>query len=91
MRIYELTVILNASLDKAVLEKTLSKLEKLLGKVKEKKDLGKKVLAYPIKKQKEGLYYYFELEMDASKIKDLDHRLKTEEGVLRHLIVRDDR
>lgn len=79
---------MNASLEPALLQKTLSKLEKLLGKVREKKDLGKKVLAYPLKKQTEGLYYYFEPEMDASKIKDLDHRLKTEEGVLRHLIVR---
>lgn len=50
---------------------------------------GRKRLAYPIRKQPEGMYvlYYFELE-DGRKLKDLNRRFNTAEFVLRYLSVR---
>jgi small subunit ribosomal protein S6 len=70
----------------------LEKFKKLIedgkGKIVKQDDLGKKELAYPINKKKMGIYFFWEVKISAIAIRQLDKKLKFEEGVMRHLIIR---
>lgn len=92
MRSYELTLILNAGLPKADQEKTLTKIKKIIddsgGKVGKIDEWGKRQLSYPIKKQKEGVYLLLTLELEGKEAKKIEEKLKLEEAVLRHLLIR---
>jgi small subunit ribosomal protein S6 len=50
---------------------------------------GRRRLAYPIQKFSEGNYHLFVFESDAS-LAELDRRMKNNDRVLRHMIVRTD-
>ena len=92
MQKYEMTLVVNATLEKAVLDKLLAKIKKLVtdsaGKVEKTEEWGKRILAYPLKKQKEGLYYFFELSLEKKDAPAIANKLQMEENLLRHLIVR---
>lgn len=49
--------------------------------------LGKKRLAYPIKKTRNGFYILFEFKADSDKIKDIEHKVRVTQGVIRYLII----
>jgi small subunit ribosomal protein S6 len=51
---------------------------------------GRRRLAYPIGKRKEGIYHYWQAEAGAETVAELDRRMKLSDSVLRHLIVRID-
>jgi len=57
------------------------------GKVIKEEQMGKKKLAYPIKKTKNGFYSAVTFELDGTKVSDLDTKVRTTEGIIRHLIV----
>ena len=91
MQTYELTLVLNATLEKTVLEKLLAKIKKLVtetgGKIVKEEEWGKRVLAYPLKKQTEGLYYFWELSLEKKASPAIANKLQMEENVLRYLMV----
>mgnify|MGYP001594447376 FL=1 len=92
MQTYELTLVLNAALEKPALEKLLAKIKKLVtetgGKVVKEEEWGKRILAYPLKKQTEGLYYCLDLGLEKKEAQAINNKLQMEENVLRFLIVR---
>ncbi len=47
---------------------------------------GRKTLAYPIKKEMQAVYVVLHLEIDGSKLANLDEELRLDSKVLRHLI-----
>ena len=51
-------------------------------------DMGKKKLAYEIKKNKEGHYYLFNVTMDPTHVKALSGFYTHEDNILRHLVIR---
>lgn len=57
--------------------------------VKEDK-IGKRRLAYPIKKHKRGSYVLVQFEGDPSKVNEIDNKLTVTQGILRHLILQVD-
>jgi len=59
-------------------------------KVVEFKELGDKKLAYPIKKETTGSYYLMIVEADNNAINEFDRKIKLDENVIRHLIIRKD-
>lgn len=87
---YELTVIFPLGTGDDDRKKIFEDIKKIIspGKVKDQKDWGKRVLAYPIKKEKEGNYYLLKLEAGGKEIVQLSSSLKMNGKVLRHLIVR---
>lgn len=91
---YELTVVLPSEFTDAKLKGVLDKLEKAIdsagGKIKKTERWGKRDLAYPIDKNKEGIYYFFEMGLPNDKIASLDRLLYTDDQILRHLIIRSD-
>lgn len=58
------------------------------GKVTFKDVWGRRGLAYPIKGFKEGAYVVYMLELDPSKIRELERQLRIMKNVLRHLVVK---
>lgn len=89
MRKYELTLVLKPKLTKESQKKLLEKIKKTLGKGKilSTELWGKKELAYPIKKEKEGIYLFLELEYKAEKGGEIERNLRLEESILRHLLI----
>lgn len=57
------------------------------GKVIKEEQMGKKKLAYPIKKTRNGFYSAVTFEMDGVKVNELETKVRTAEGIIRHLIV----
>lgn len=92
MRDYELTLVLKSDLADSAREKFLAKVKKLIedlaGKIQSQDLWGKKVLAYPLKREKEGVYAYFILSLPEGGVASLEKKIKIEESVLRHLFVR---
>ena len=57
-------------------------------KVIEFKDLGKKKLAYPIKKEISGNYFLMNVEASHDVIAEFDRKIRINEKVLRHLVIK---
>ncbi len=50
--------------------------------------MGKKRLAYEVKKQNEGYYVLVEFAIEPAKIKEIDRVIKINEDIIRHLITK---
>lgn len=80
-----MVLVLNPNLTDEQQEELLTKVKKWVGKVKV--DFwGKKELAYPLKKQNEGIYVLLNLEEGS--FKEMERKLKMEDNILRFLLVR---
>lgn len=92
MRDYELTLILKPNLSDEVREKLLEQIKKIVegakGKIESQDLWGKKTLAYSIKKEREGVYVYFILTLPEKEVLSLEEKIKIEEGILRHLLMK---
>lgn len=88
---YEIMFIVKATLEESELTKITKEAQKLItdnkSKVIEFKDLGKKKLAYPIKKETSGCYYLMNVNATHECIKEFDRKLSINENILRHLIL----
>lgn len=71
-----------------VKQKVRNAIEKAGGKISLEDNLGKKKLAYPIKKMFQGYYLLNYLEMESSALTGLDRDLRLTSEILRHIIVR---
>ncbi len=94
MRKYELTVIINQNLaeDKriAFITKVTDLVKKAKGKITATNEWGKKPLAYPIKKETIGYYLNLKMELEPEAAVDLEKKIKLEETIIRHLMLRKD-
>ncbi len=94
MQKYELMVVLKPLLVEDIKEKVMKKLEKKLADHKAKLELkelmGKRLLAYPIKKYKEGYYVLFTLEANPAETKEIEKTLNLTDEVLRYLLVKEE-
>ena len=91
---YELTLVLpekaTAAKKKAVGEFIGKLIKTFKGEVKKSEDWGKIDFAYPIAKNAAGNFMHYHLELEGNYVKDLNQKIKLEEGVIRHLIVKQD-
>lgn len=90
MRKYELVLVLNSTLSDAQRKKILSNIKDFAksAKITKEDDWGQKVLSYPIKKESSGHYIDLLIESEESLPTDLERRLMTQDGLLRHLLLR---
>ena len=92
MRKYEIMFIAKANLEEAALKTLTAEIQKLVtnktSKVIEFNDMGRKKLAYPINKELAGFYYLMNVEADAETINEFDRKLRINENILRHLILK---
>lgn len=93
-RPYEVMYILDSRLDEESQTKINTRVQetiaKIGGKLESSESLGRKRLAYPIKKQNDGLYMLSHFEADSRSLKELNRVMNITEGLLRHLVVRRD-
>lgn len=52
--------------------------------------LGKKKLAYPIKKTRNGFYGLIDFSLEGPKINDLDAKIRTQNTIIRYILVNQD-
>ena len=94
MNKYEIMFIVKSENDEKTIKETVSSFEKILtdmkAKIVNKKDMGQKKLAYPIKKQVRGNYYLFNVEASVAAINEFDRKAKIDENILRHIVIREE-
>jgi small subunit ribosomal protein S6 len=89
---YELLYLVGATYTEEELspikEKIKSMIEKFQGEITLEDNLGKKKLAYPVKKNHQGYYLLYEFDLEGSNLKDLNQNIKLANEILRHVIVK---
>jgi small subunit ribosomal protein S6 len=92
MNNYELTVILREKITPAKKKAFVAGIEKLLkalaGKVVKVDDWGKRDFAYKVNKETSGNYLFFKLELSGDGVKALADKLRMNDEVVRHLLIR---
>lgn len=90
-RYYESYLIIDGNLEDAAIEEEIKKYETLLGKneveIVNIDRMGRKRLAYPIKKRQNGFYVCFEILSSPQLISKLERAYILDENVLRYLTI----
>ncbi len=91
MRLYELTLIIDSSLDESTIQTEIEKIENRItdsgGKIHRLDRWGMKRLAYEIKKRTQGYYVFFLFEADPGLTSEIEKNLRLSENVLRYLTI----
>ena len=92
LRTYELIFIAQPDLDEEHLNALVEHVQQTItthgGQLVKTEPLGRRKLAYPIKKRREGHYVLIHAGLELATIAELERDLKLSEDVLRYLLVR---
>lgn len=91
MNQYESIIIVNPNLDEAALKALEEKFTGLInenGKVENVENMGKKKLAYDIKKHSEGTYLLFNFEAKPDSIKELERVYRITDDIMKFIVVK---
>jgi small subunit ribosomal protein S6 len=95
MRRYELMLVLRPDVaderSQAVIDRTTRQVVAAGGQIVKVAPWGRRRLAYPIDRHREGSYHIILFEAPAEAIAELEHTLLITEEVLRHLVTRVER
>jgi len=95
MRKYEAVYVLRPDFDeeatKALVERFSNVVTEQGGEVVKVDEWGKRKLAYPIEKHREGYYVLMNFNAEADVPKELERMFKITDGVLRYMVVRDEK
>ena len=94
MKKYELMFIINPTILEEGREAVIAKVNNILtvagATVLKSEKWGERKLAYPIDKKKTGFYVLTTLEMDGTKLTEVESKLNITEEVMRYIIVKND-
>ena len=89
---YEIMFIVKNTIEDEIVKKTADSLKELItndkGNIIDFKEIGKRKLAYPIKKEVTGTYYVMTVEANHDTIKEFSRKVSINENVLRHLVIK---
>ena len=91
MNKYESVVIINPNVEENKLKELIERFQTLIntdGKVEQVNELGKKKLAYEIKKNKEGYYVVYDFEAKPSLIAELERNYRITDEVIKFIVVK---
>ena len=91
MNKYESVVIINPSVEEEKVKELSQKFTDIInndGKVEKVEELGKKKLAYEVKKNKEGYYVVINFEANPELIAELERNYRIEDSVMKFITVR---
>ena len=91
MNKYESVVIVNPNLEEESVKNLIKKFSDLIntdGNIISVEEIGKRRLAYEIKKQKEGFYIVIKFEAKPELIAELERNYRIEDSVMKFLSVR---
>jgi small subunit ribosomal protein S6 len=87
-------VVLDPNLDESAIESMTTRIQALVtqrgGTVGGIDTWGRRRLAYPIGRYRDGFYILFRLQLPANAAAEIERWLKLAESVMRHLLVRTD-
>ena len=90
MREYELIFIVHPDLEEAATTEVVDRVKNWIteagGKIDKETPWGKRKLAYPIRKQNEGQYFFLLVKMEPTFIAEMERNLRFLEPVMRFLI-----
>ncbi len=93
-RVYELMYIAEPTSDADTIAQINKEIEDLIeaagSTIVKTEDMGRRQLAYTIKKYKEGYYYLFEIEGAGKEIAEVERRMRVNDSIIRYLTVRVD-
>lgn len=93
MNKYESVVIINPNLEAESVKAFIQKISDLInndGKILSIDELGKKKLAYEIKKQKEGFYIVFKFEANPQLITELERIYRITDNVIKFIVIKEE-
>ena len=93
MNKYESIIIVNPNVDEAGLKALEEKFTGLInenGKVESVENMGKKKLAYEVKKNSEGYYVVTTFEGEPSLIAELERNYRITDDVIKFMVIRQD-
>jgi small subunit ribosomal protein S6 len=91
MNKYESVVIINPNVEENTLKELIERFQTLIntdGKVEQVNELGKKKLAYEIKKNKEGYYVVYDFEANPSLIAELERNYRITDEIIKFIVVK---
>ena len=91
MNKYESVIIINPSVDEDKLKSLVEKFSDLInknGKVEKVDTLGKKKLAYEVKKNREGIYVVFYFEAEPTLISELERNYRITDEVIKFIVIK---
>ena len=92
MRDYELMVVLDPNLDDAAIEALNTRIQSMVtqrgGTIERVDSWGRRRLAYPIGRYRDGVYIVSRFSMPPNAAAEVERALKLTESVIRHLLVR---
>ena len=92
MNNYESVIIINPSLDEQGIKDVITKFTDLInnnnGKVENVDEMGKRKLAYEIKKQSEGYYVVYTFEANPEFIKELERIYRITDSIMKFITIR---
>lgn len=94
MNKYESVIIVNPSLDEEKVKGLIDKFSDLInkqGKVTKVDNMGKRKLAYEVKKNKEAIYVVFYFESEPSLIAELERNYRITDEVIKFIVVKDEK
>ena len=93
MNKYESVIIINPNLEEEAIKALIEKISNLIntdGKVSSVEEVGKKKLAYEIKKNKEGFYVVFKFEANPELITELEREYRITDEVIKFIVVKEE-
>ena len=91
MNKYESVVIINPSVEEEKVKELSQKFTDIInndGKVEKIEDLGKKKLAYEVKKNKEGYYVVINFEANSDLIAELERKYRNMDEVIKFITIK---
>ena len=91
MKNYEALFVLRPSQEESIKKVTAlitDSIKKNKGKILKEDNWGKRTLAYPIKKHREGVYYKLNFSIGSLLIETLNRTYRLNSGILRTLIIK---
>ena len=93
MNKYESVIIINPSVDEEQVKALTTKFTDMInkdGSVEKADNLGKKKLAYEIKKNKEGFYVVFKFEANPELITELERVYRITDEVMKFIVIKEE-
>ena len=93
MNKYESVIIINPNLDEEATKSVITKFSDLIntdGKVEKVEELGKKKLAYEVKKNTEGYYAVYYFEASPSLIAELERNYRITDEVIKFMTIKNE-
>ncbi len=91
MNKYESVIIINPSIEEEGIKNLINKFSSLInteGKVESVDELGKRKLAYEVKKNKEGYYVVIHFEAKPTLIAELERNYRITDEIIKFIVVR---